>query len=248
MKWLKKILKHEEKKLLKTTQVNKNIKEYQKYLNFYHIKHSQKTEIDYFYCEALIQTLKNKELIENTFVISYDNMVDYWQTLTYEERKRLINIDIQQAIQNIPHVIRNNQNYYLPIMNDRMNKLYENEMVLFELKQYNRLRFDCKDMIEQEQLSLDLVQYHFTSLEYVLGDENNFYAYCSINETLYHFVDHQIMDSFTLIHISNLYDLDSFIDFYENKDEINCINYVIEKKMISDKMIKKVTKKLERRK
>ena len=60
MKLLTKIFKHDQVKLLKQDQVKRNIKEHNIYLNRYKIDKTQKTEIDYFYCEALSQTLKNK--------------------------------------------------------------------------------------------------------------------------------------------------------------------------------------------
>ena len=87
MELLKKLIKIDEEKLLKNKQIKQNILNHQIYLNRYKIEKTQKTELDYFYTEALIQTLKNKEIFEGSFVKSYDDMYDYWQTLNYEERK-----------------------------------------------------------------------------------------------------------------------------------------------------------------
>ena len=248
MELLKKLMKIDEIKLLKCKEVKQNILNHQIYLNRYKIDKTQKTEKDYFYCEALIQTLKNKEIFEGTFVKSYDDMIDYWQTLNYEERKKLINVDILEAIKDLPYVIKENEKYYLPLMNNKINKIYEHEMVLFELKQYNRLRFDCKEMIDKKELNLDCIKYKFTSLIYIDGNEDNYYAYCPINKTLYHVKNHEFKEQFTFVNCENLNDLYLFIQIYESNDEDQCLHYIVNKKLGSDKLNKKIIKKLEKRK
>ena len=246
MNLLKKLIKIDEEKLLKNKQIKQNILNHQIYLNRYKIEQSQKNELDYFYTEALVQTLKNKEIFEGSFVKSFDDMYDYWNTLNYEERKKLINVDINKSIQNLPYVLKDNEKYYLPLFNDKINKIYETEMVLFELKQYNKLRFDCKEMIDKFNLPLDCIKYNFTSLKYIDGNENNYYAYCEINKTLYHIVNNNI-EQFTFINCKDINDLYLFIKIYEANDEQQAMNYILNKELASSKVLKKITKKLEKR-
>lgn len=246
MELLNKIRKNDSVKLLKCDVVKKFIKENGFYLNRYNITLPIKHDEDYFYFEVLIQTLKNKEVFEGSFVKSFDDMYDYWQTLTYEEKKRMINTDLEKSISELKYVIKNEQKYYLPVMNDKINSIYENEMVLFELKQYNRLRFDCKDMIDKNKIDLPMIKYHFTSLEYILGNDNDYWCYCKVNHLIYHFVNSIIVEIFPIIEFNgNIDELIEFINLYQN-DEISCIKMLIDKKWISEKMIKKMTKKLER--
>lgn len=249
MELIKKIQKKDEIKLLKCDAVKRFIKENEHYLKRYHIDLSIKKEEDFFYFECLVQTLKNKEAFEGCFVKSYDDMIDYWQTLNYEERKRLINIDIDRIKEKLPFVVRDQQKLYLPCMNERINAIYENEMVLFELKQYNRLRFDCKDMIDQHHLTCEMVSFHFTSLELAEIDENGYWAYCPLSSALYHFVDDVICESFPLVRFQGeINELEDWISLYLKEDEEACIRMFIEKGWISEKMTRKMTKILERRK
>lgn len=249
MELLKKVQKNDRCKLLKCDFVKKYIKENSLYLNRYKITCPIKKEDDFFYFEALIQTLKNKEIFEGAFVKAYDDMIDYWQTLTYEERKRLVNADLEKTIATLPYVQSEQQKLYLPCMNDKINVIYEKEMVLFELKQYNRLCFDCKDMIDKSNVTFDMVKSNFVSLNYVQGDQNDYWCYCKINHTLYHFNHTLIMDSFPIVNFNGeVHELCEFIQFYENKDEESSIHLLINKDWLSDRMKKKVIKQIERRK
>ena len=246
MELLSKIRKNDRVKLLKCDVVKKFIKENSLYLNRYNISLPIKKDEDYFYFEVLIETLKNKEVIEGSFVKSFDDMYDYWQTLTYEEKKRMINTDLEKNIQNLKYVLMDNQKYYVPVMNDKINAIYEKEMVLFELKQYNKLRFDCKDMIDQYKITLPMVQYHFTSLEYIQGNEEDYWCYCKVNHLIYHFVNSIIEEVFPIIGFNgNIEELIEFVSLYQ-KDEITCTQFLIEKKWISEKMIKKMEKILRK--
>lgn len=248
MEILKKIQKKDEIRLLKCDAVKRFIKDHEYFLKRYQIDLSIKEDEDFFYFECLIQTLKNKEMFEGSFVRSYDDMSDYWQTLNYEERKRMINTDIDQIKKDLPFVLRHDQRLYLPCMNEKINAIYENEMVLFELKQYNRLRFDCKDMIDASSLTLEMVRDHFTSLEYVQGDEKDYWAYCPLNHMIYHFMTDRIQETFPLVGFNGkAYELVEWIELFK-KDEDACLNMMIEKEWISAKMRHKAIKEQERRK
>lgn len=248
MELLNKIRKNDWMKLLKCNEIKKFVKENSIYLTRYNISLPIKTDIEYFYFEALVQTLKNKEVFEGSFVKSFDDMFDYWQTLTYEEKKRMINADLEKNIKDLKCIHLNDRKYYLPVMNDKINAIYENEMVLFELKQYNKLRFDCKDMIDKYEITLPMIQSSFTSLEYIQGEELDYYCYCKVNHLIYHFVDSKIVEVFPIIGFNgNIEELKEFLLLYQT-DEIACIQLLMDKKWISEKMIKKMIKILERRK
>lgn len=248
MELLNKIRKNDWMKLLKCNEIKKFVKENSIYLTRYNISLPIKTDIEYFYFEALVQTLKNKEVFEGSFVKSFDDMFDYWQTLTYEEKKRMINADLEENIKDLKCIHLNDRKYYLPVMNDKINAIYENEMVLFELKQYNKLRFDCKDMIDKYEITLPMIQSSFTSLEYIQGEELDYYCYCKVNHLIYHFVDSKIVEVFPILGFNgNIEELKEFLLLYQT-DEIACIQLLMDKKWISEKMIKKMIKILERRK
>lgn len=248
MEILRKIQKKDEIKLLKCDSVKRFIRENELYLKRYKIDFSIKKEEDFFYFECLIQTLKNKEAFEGSFVRAYDDMIDYWQTLNYEERKRLINIDIDKIKKDMPFVQRDGRRLYMPCMNEKINAIYENEMVLFELKQYNRLRFECKDMIDTDHLTLEMVLFHFTSLAFVKGSEDDYWAYCAVNHALYHFKFGRIEETFPLVlYNKEASELAAWIELYE-KDKEASLAMLIEKDWISPKMKHKAVKELERRK
>lgn len=244
---LDKIYKHDAISLLKNKEVKKKIRDNAAFLKQYNFSLSMKEDTDFFYFECLLLTLRNKEVFENSFIATFDDMIHYWQTLNYAERKHLVNVDIHQAIQDLKYVDHQGERFYLPCMNNKMNRIYLNEMVLFELKQYNRLRFDCKDMIDKMVIHYEMVRDGFTSLLLVKGNEENFWAYCSINKQLYHFVNLEVVEKVVLVNCDDQLDtLIDFMDVYENHDEVQTVAYMLEHHLISEKMEKKMKKRLKR--
>lgn len=237
-------LKHDMQDLLKCHEVKDYIKKNRFLLERYSISLPIKNENDFFYFESLVFTLKNKEKLEGVFVSTYDDMIDYWQTLTYNERKRLMNIEIDRALQEMEYVESNGKINYVPCFNDRINEIYKNEMVLFELKQYHRLRFDCKDMIDKNCIDLNMVKSGILSLDYIMGEFLDYWAFCSINKVLYHFKNDKIIQMIPLVNFEeNLSELTSLIEKINESEEIGLM-FLIEKHWISEKAIKKVTKKM----
>lgn len=244
-KLINKIKKHDSIQLLKTSYVKRVIQESSIILKRYQIKETIKSDIDFFYLECLILTLQNKELFEGAFVKTFDDMIDYWQTLNYEERKKLVNIDINQAISELKYVDVDGVKMYLPCFNEKVNSIYRTEMVLFELKQYNRLRFDCKDLIERNCINIDTIRSNVTSLEYIDGSSEDFWAYCAINHQIYHFIHNEITNVFPIIEFNGeVSELKEIISLFDDNEKL--IDYLLEKNWISEKIMKKINKKLKR--
>ncbi len=175
-------------------------------------------------------------------------MIDYWQTLNYEERKRLVNIDINQAIQHLPYVTKDGKKIYLPCFNEKINTIYREEMVLFELKQYNRLRFECSHVIDKTKIDLNMVKAHFTSLEYICGKEMNYWAYCPINYLLVKFVNNSIEDYLPILRFNGDHQqLCELIKLYDENNEEMVLKFLVEYHLTSDKMEHKIVKEIERR-
>lgn len=247
MKTLNKIMKREKIELLKCKSVKTFIKENQEPFRFYKIDCPIKDE-DYFYFESLVHTIQNKETIENAFIKIFDDMRDYWQTLTYEERKKLVNIELHEKIKDLIYVPCGTKRNFLPHIDEKMNRIYEDEMVLFELKQYNALRFDFKHLIQQSQLNQEMVQYGFTSLKFIEGNQEDYMAYCPINQTLYHFKNYGIVNSLTLVGFHEAWDdLKIFIHLLRNEDENGCCSFLMDKKWVSEKSCRKIEKILKKR-
>lgn len=249
MEIINKILKKDEINLLKCNSVKQCIKNDSILISRYQLSLKVNQEDDFFYFQCLTQTLKNKEMLEGCFVRSFDDMYDYWQSLNYNERKHLINRDMEQVTKNLKYVLKNSHRYYVPCMNDKINEIYESEMVLFGLKQYNRLRFDCKDMIDKKSITLEMIQAGFTSLNYLIGDADDFWTYCDINHTLYSFRFQHVQHKIPFVRYEgDGSDLIEWIQAFKEEKEDECVRIMLDHHYLSEKMERKCLKMIERRK
>ena len=86
----------------------------------------------------------NKKKFEDTYMTTYVSMHDYWGTLDYQERKHQMNVDIDQMRKELKSFSYKGEDIYIPMFDQRMNRLYTQEIVLMELKQYQNLMMSSK--------------------------------------------------------------------------------------------------------
>ncbi len=235
------------KKLLKLEETKKQINEMNTLFAQCSLNLPMKTEADFFFAQLVNRSLLSKQAFETVFYKAYYDMADYWQTLNYTEKKRLVNIEIEQLKANLPYVTRGGQRAYIPIFDERMNHIYSEEMVLFELKQYERLRFDFKTLIQETCLHSDEVAAGFTSLTLISEQENGFVCWCEQNQTCYVYQNNQEKFSLPLPLCQNTDALKAFSVLLFNEDEDGALRMIIEQGWLSEKYCRKGEKLLVKR-
>ncbi|MBR3840918.1 MAG: hypothetical protein IKM20_07275 [Erysipelotrichales bacterium] len=123
-----------------------NLKEWEKQGQ----KAELKTELDYIMMSTVFQSIVNKMQIENAYLLVKDSLVEFWGTLDYQERKRIVNIDMNKTYEELPHFmsLKDGKNVYITFLDSRMNEIYTEETVMFELKQYHSLFLNYKEFIQ----------------------------------------------------------------------------------------------------
>lgn len=242
MKYFNKMTKS--RKLLKYSFVKDKIKKNKDHLKSYKIDLPVKNELDYFYFEMFTTALNNKELLEAKFIDAYDDMRDYWSTLTYQQKQHLINIELLQVKENMPFIKKDEDVQYIPFFDDRMNRIYSNEMVLFELKQYNALRFDFKSQIKNKHFTQEMADPGFTCLKLIKSYDTSYYAYASCINTLFHMNKQEILHSYQFD--TNVSDemLIQIIEYIQSDDEKNLLKYIIEYQLLNEKKCNRINNKL----
>lgn len=115
-------------------------------------KVSLKSEMDLIQSSVIFRSLDNKMKLENAYLLVRDDLNDFWNTLDYLERKRIVNIDMQKTLDNLPSFFYKKwgKDVYISFFDERINDLYQNEMVMFELRQYAQLAHQFKEFIVNE--------------------------------------------------------------------------------------------------
>lgn len=133
-----------------------------------------KRDIDYFQMEIVFQSLKIKHQFEDIFFEVYTRMCDYWEDLTYLERKKQMNIEIQQLKNNLPCFTFHDEKIYMPCFDERFNHLYNTEIVLLHLKQYHLFITKFANLVQRNLYGKLPYQHNFSSAVCVADREQDF--------------------------------------------------------------------------
>lgn len=205
-----------------------------------------KNDLDFFNAQFIYRCILSKQAFETVFFKACVEMHDYWSTLNYLEKKRLVNIEIDALKETLPYVVRNNKKAYLPMFDERMNEIYNEEIVLFELKQYAQLRFDYASFITQKTVSSDVIEAGFTSLEVVGEAENQLFCFCLSNHRLYVLQDGEAKFSLPLSQCNNAHDLVELLPFLMQEDEVQALKLIVERQWLQEKANRKAMKLLSK--
>lgn len=139
-----------------------------------------KSELDYIKASVIFRSLDNKIKLENAYVLVRDGLNDFWNTLDYTERKRIVNIDMQKTLDELPSFYSKKWgcDVYISFLDERLNELYRTEMVMFELRQYNQLMVQYKEFIvENGEFDYDVYNGSFVPTLYLNKDGNKVVLY-----------------------------------------------------------------------
>ncbi|MEG0264714.1 MAG: hypothetical protein RSC93_05740 [Erysipelotrichaceae bacterium] len=211
----------------------------------YHLTLYDGNEFDCFKNEILYHSLCNKIAFEECFLKTYVSMHDYWYDLDYKERKHQMNVDIDGMRASLPMFLYQDQCIYLPIFDEKMNRLYLDEMVLFDLKQYGKIRNEFKAYIKIPRYGKALYESKFTSLEFIKEIEDTTWVYARELNRLYCLENDQYKEMFCLnpdkddaSHVQ----LIKIVELYHENLEIELIDYLIQEMFVDEKVSKKLKK------
>jgi hypothetical protein len=102
------------------------------------------------YFEALImhEGLINKQALEQAFEDARRDLYDMWETLSFQERNRLIALKSMDVKNSLRHVVLNDEVIFIPFFDRLLNALYHKELAILELPQYFKLYKQFKDRVE----------------------------------------------------------------------------------------------------
>lgn len=203
-----------------------------------------KTDLEFFYAQFIYRCILSKQAFETVFFKSCYEMNDFWSTLNYLEKKRLINIEIDQLMETLPYVVRSNKKVFIPMFDERMNDIYRDEMVLFELKQYAQLRFEYENLITQKTLSSDVIEKGFTDLMLIGEGENILFCYCKLNHRLYVLENNGLKFSLPLSQCEEPSELVELLPILMQEDEVKALEMILAHRWLQEKSIRKGEKLL----
>ncbi len=161
----------------------------------YKININFKTELDYFNGLISLQSLFNKEALEQCFEDSRRDLYDYWDNLSYQERNRLILLQTS-VVKNESRFFRyNNKPIWIAFFDELLNALYHSEIAILELPQYFKLYRNFADrMININQYGLQPFIDEFIPIINLANNDDSIVFYYHLTKSLYY-----LNDKFVLI-------------------------------------------------
>ena len=174
-----------DKPYYKTKIYRRAVKKMDSFLKPYGILVDGKSDVDCFEKEIIYYSLKTKQQFEDVFFDTYVSMYDYWYDLTYLERKKQMNMEVEKLMAKLPYFMSKGQRIFLPSFDERFNNLYTDEIVLLDLKQYHRYIRTCHQEVKLHPYGAECYKNGFSSAQVLLQKDDGFVLYHSLMHRFY---------------------------------------------------------------
>jgi len=239
--------KHYDIDLLKSSKVKAKREIMEKTFKLYHIPYQEENELDYFNNEIIYQGIRNKQKIETAHFEGRVIMNDFYDTLDYEEKRRLMNYETSKAKASLPFIISEKKPIYIPFFDQRMNQIYDNEMVLFDIKKYSYYKENFKQiMIDFKSYGNQFYQLNFCSAKLIYTQDDKLALFNEINNCIYFVDNSKLVNHLTLIKPLESFVLKEICYTFFNETIQMMVELLIRFELIKEKDIKKVNKLLKK--
>lgn len=245
MKTLLQILnKHYDKQLLDYKPFRKAFESKQACLKECAISNDAKTDSEVLHVEMIYHSIAIKQKFEDVFFDTYVHMFDYWYDLTYLERKKQMNMDIDRLMETLPYFMEGKQKIFMPCFDVSFNHLYTDEIVLLDLKQYHTFIRTFAKEIKDHIYGVRAFEIGSTSADVIMAKEHTYVLYHPLTHRLYmyqhdHFEQALSLDPKCPV---TAYDaLKELATAFMANDEDTMLALLCDSEFISSKMHKKLT-------
>lgn len=240
MEKLLKILHKKLDKKIKNKEMQNKTKLMKEVFEKEHIHYIAKNAFSYYENEVIFHSLLNKQAIEKAYMEGYTKMYDYFDVLDFKEKQRLMNYEIHECLKNLPYLSFREDKIYIAFFDEKLNRIYQNEMVLFALKQYRRIMHDYQDLWKENYYGNEVYKSSLSSLEFIEQNDCKSCFYDSKtnrfffleNDLFYDYITFEVVDNA----IKRTFALAFFDENYEEMIAIlnanGCINDKLAKKLL----------------
>lgn len=222
-------------------------------LHTYHIPCEGKTDWDVLQYEIIYESIVVKQKLEEVFFDVYVHMYTYWCDLTYIERKRQMNMDIDRTLSSLKHFYVDGERICMPCFEPDFNHLYTTEIVLLDLKQYHIYIRNFAPKVKQDVYGVLPYVHGFCSAKVMAQTDTKFVLYHSGSFRLYYYKEHRLHSyvSFDPTCTKQEEDEESLKQIAHCmllEDELQMMEHILASHLIKDRMKKKLRslqKKLE---
>jgi len=164
-----------------------------------HLPFEVKDDFSYFRSRIIYRAIQNKEAFEQSFDKTRNQLFEMWDTLNFQERNRLMNMELNQIKPGLPFMQGKEGKIWIPFFDDLLNSLYDHQIAIFELPQYFKLYKQFADKtIKIESRGIELWSAGFVEWINIAQDEKNLVFYYEPMHCLFRLTDTFELTAFPL--------------------------------------------------
>lgn len=217
-------------------------KEMESLFNFDKIPFVNKKEFDFYKNEIIYYGILNKQAIEKAYKKARIDMEDYYDTLNYEQKYKLMDYEIKKCLEDLNCFKYEEDDIYIPFFDVDLNRTYKNEMTLFDIKKYADLMLFYKEKMQMNRYGYAVYNSAFSSLQYILESNTLCAVYCEKRGRLY-FLNAFEMEDYISIKNASKSVLETIAVCYFKKDVDGVLHCLYEHKALDEKTYNKIMKK-----
>ena len=239
---------------LNKTELYKRIEEEKKNVESNSFKVKIKDEFDMFDIELILNGFVTKNKIDEAYQMFLNENYDILSYLNYEERRRMFNRDLEELLKHVPSFYdeKSETQIYIPFLEPFVNRRYTEDYAVLMLKQHRDYVEGYEAHIHSaiELYGNGIYQTDFSSLRVVYEDERHICFYFDELYTVYIFKKNSLeflnkvcfVDDKRKAKIS-IDDVKEVISLIESYRYMDCLDYLKNKELISEKTYKRIYKK-----
>lgn len=212
-----------------------------------HISYSDSDAFHYYQNEIVYRGIANKKIIEDAYFQGLAKMHDYYFTLEFKEKQRMMNYEIHEALKTLDHFRFHDDEIYIPFFDEKLNRIYQNEIVLFDLKQYRRIINEYNDLMVKSVYGVEVYQSAFSSLHVIAQHEQKIALYDAYTKRLFFIENDCFVDFITISQNDSLDVLRELSIAYFYRDDSKLVEVLLLSKNIDEKLAKKLNKLINRK-
>lgn len=206
----------------------------------YRLPFSVNDDFSYFRTRIFHRGILTKENFEKSFDATRNQLFEMWESLNFQERNRLANLDLEAIKAEAPSMVGQESRIWIPFFDDLLNSLYDRQIAIFELPQYFKLYRQFADkVLPLEIRGIALWSSGFVDWMNVCQNEKGLVFYYEPLHGLFHLDDQYRLVAFPLSKTprkkATIEDLQRMGDAILRNDEVGLIRALLDSDLVDAK-------------
>ena len=205
-----------------------------------------KDDFDFIDFEIIKTSFDNMKEIQNKFFEIKQNLSEYWNVVTYQEKNFLLYKQLDPFLQSLKSFKKKDQRFFIAYFDDLLNAYYDHQMLIFDKKAFRKYLYNFKSLVNIDNLyKPESIKANFSQVNLLCEKEDSFVCYSKKVNRFYLFNDSKSSFGFS----ADLSDenINAIAKMILKEDSEALMNYILENNLGKKRLLKRL-KKIKRKK